>query len=216
MRWSVVVGYAWLLAGCVVVDKDDDGTLIPADGTVNVTWQVGPTGCEASGVSSVEIAWDSGAQTFSCEDEAATFTAEPGRYLMSFTGLDAGGQARYGGEADVSVYSGQVTTVPTVVLSALPATVVATWRFENGALCASNGVESVDLNLFDQDDKLEQSLEVPCNDGIATLIDVDAGSYTLLVLGRDAAGLETFSGQVAIEAEKGDLAEVEVVLVEEL
>ncbi|MEQ1567086.1 MAG: hypothetical protein ABMA64_15715 [Myxococcota bacterium] len=205
-----------MATGCVVYKGSDDTGVFQTDGEIQLTWQVGSTGCEGSEVDTVQVDLGGFVDSFACADGGATMSAPAGTYTLSLAGLDAGGVARYGGDGGtVTVVGGQTYAAPTVVLSALPATISATWRFDNGALCSSNGVQDVDANLFDADDTLQASMTVPCDSAMLTLEDVEAGDYVLLLLGRDVGGTVVYSGEGQVGVERGDMVTVDVVLAPE-
>lgn len=212
MRSWVAIAVVGLATGCVV-RGDKDGEPEDTTGSVDISWQMGPSGCEASGITEVEVSIGGVGGTYPCEDEAATLLVPGGTYDLTLLGLDAGGEPRFGGEsAGVSVHGGSTTTVPTIVLGALPATLEVSWRFENGDLCANNGVEDVEAFLFDDQDVVQATLAAPCNEGSLLLEDIDAGTYTLLLNGNDAAGLEQFSGTAEIILDRGQTSDVTISL----
>ncbi|MEQ1568764.1 MAG: hypothetical protein ABMA64_24205 [Myxococcota bacterium] len=185
-------------------------------GEVEVSWQVGAGGCEAAGVDTVEVDLDGRVDAFPCADGGAVVEAETGKYDLVLRGIDVDGVARYGGwGGKVRVNRGEVTEVPTIVLAALPATVTATWYFDNGHLCAANGVTEVEANLFDEDDTLHATASSPCDDGTLTLDDVQTGPYVLLLLGRDASGDVTYSAQQQLSVLGGDAIGLDIMLLAE-
>jgi hypothetical protein len=196
---------ATALAACSTVEPE------PLDGTLTVSWQVGTQGCEASGVSDVEVEVDGRLRSAACTQGELSMTVPAGDHRVSLWGIDAGGVARYEGSASASVYEGEAVTLPTVVLGGIPAAVDVTWYFENGRLCGGNGVEDVEIVVFD-DDFIVTSLATTCDDGIERLGGLQSGLYTLSVLGRDESGTIQFSGSEMVDVDKGDLAVVEVML----
>jgi hypothetical protein len=221
--WAMVMACA--MASCVVHRQDDDwsssstwssGTEAPRQGQVEVSWRVGSAGCEAAEVTTIEVALGDEVHAFPCGDEGAMVSAREGRHPLVLRGLDAGGVARYEGDGGrVEVQRGRVSSVPTVLLSALPATVAATWFFENGRLCSQNGVEQVEVTLFDDGDAIQLSETVPCEEGAIELEELEAGAYALLLLGRDGEGEVLYSGERPLDAGRGDQLSVEIVLVPE-
>jgi hypothetical protein len=211
--------------GCVVVhdgwdssSSTDSGSSTwepppPAVGDVEVGWQLGSAGCEAGGVVDVEITLGTLVTTAPCADELAVVVAPAGWADLVLRGLDADGVARYEGSGgEVRVHAGELVTAPTVLLSALPASIQASWFFENGRLCASNGVVDVEASLFDANDVLRASEIDACEASELRLGEVQAGPYVLLVLGRDDVGEAVFRGEAVIEAGRGDRIAVDVML----
>lgn len=208
--WFSVVALA---SGCVVV-KEPETPPGPGTGEVQVSWQVGAAGCEASGVTQIEVDVGGVGGTYDCASESALLTVPAGSYPIDLVGLDVGGAPRYGGQTTVTVISGQRVAVPTVILGALPASVTASWYFENGRLCSQNGVNEIDVTIF-EDDFIVDSTSGPCDAGQLTIDQVQAGTYVISVLGRDANGSATFIGEQQITLEKGDSSSVDVTLVEQ-
>jgi hypothetical protein len=206
----VAVGIA-ANAGCVVhSDVIEDPA--PATGGIDVTWQVGAAGCEAAGVQTIRVETEDTTHEVACTAGGTSVDLSAGLHQLWLTGLDAGGRPRYEAQVpDVRVMAGEVTTVPTVILEALPSEITVTWYFDNGRLCGGNGVEDVDLTLFD-DDTIVEALTTPCDDGIEALPAVQAGSYTLAVHGRDADGKITWGATRDLDLDKGDARTVEVML----
>lgn len=225
--WMLAVACAWM-GGCIVYKDSNDSdwhsgstwssstTPAPREGQVEVSWQVGAQGCEAAGVETIEVDLDGYTTAFACADEAATVSVRQGRYRLILRGLDADGVARYEGDGgQVRVHNNQVTAAPTVVLSALPVTIEASWFFDNGRLCSQNGVSEIEANLFDSEDVLKGTQSVPCDVGVLAFEEVEADAYALLLLGRDGGGAVRYSGEGQIDAERGDRLDLEIVLLPE-
>jgi hypothetical protein len=207
------LGLATLGAGCVYQGDVVDGKApAPLTGGVDVSWQVGAGGCEAAGVQTIRVETEAESLEAACADGGMSLDLEAGLHQLWLTGLDDQGRPRYEGEvADVRVVGGEITTVPTVVLQAMPSELTVTWYFDNGRLCGGNGVDEVDLTLFD-DDTIVETLTTPCDDGIEALPPVQSGSYTLSVLGRDGDGRITWGATQELDLGKGDAITVEVML----
>ena len=186
----------------------------PVPGDIKVSWQVGTSSCAEAEVTSIAVFVDDEdeASEFGCGDPSGTISSiDPGGHNLELYGRDKDDNNRYFGETGVTVKSDQTTTVPTVQLSALPATLTTTWYFENGRMCGHNGVETVDISLF-EDEYLIDSAEADCAEGLHVLEDIKAGSYDVSVLGRDSQGVVTFVGETPVDLDKGDNLEVEVEL----
>lgn len=215
-----LVGALAAATGCVVVGPLPGTTetgVDSVDGQVRVTWRIGTSTCEAAGITEVEIQIGTRSERFACPDLAGTVTVPAGVYGLDAVGYDAEGLPRYGASADdVAVYEGQATTIPTLVLSSLPANVSATWYFDNGRLCGVNGVETVDLSLFDLADNLKAELQAPCDDGAAFVGQVEAGDYVLVLYGLDLEGTATWRGQVPASVTRGESVVLDVELAPEL
>jgi hypothetical protein len=204
-----------LLAGCVVTQDVDNDPVLP--GTVELSWQVGPSGCEAAGVTDIEVDVAGVFGTFPCAEGRGSLSVPAGTHDVSMVGLDEGGAARYEGQAyDVVVRAEQVTQVPTVLLSALPAEIHVTWYFDNGRFCSheeNKGVVEVEALLYDADDFVDASVFGDCETGELSIDDVRPGDYTLTLVGRNDAGTITHQGEAALLVEKGDSLDVDVELI---
>lgn len=199
-----------VLAGCVVT-SGGTSTTEPEPGSLSLTWSVGAGGCEAAGVAEVEVALGNARERLPCEDGGAVISGDPGRYDVVATGLDAGGNPRYEGSTTVTVDAGAESTAH-VTLAALPASLSVSWWFENGRLCAANGVPEVHVVLFDDEDYVVAEESPACDDGLVALSDLASGTYGLLVEALDADGALAFSGSAAVELGKGDAASAEIEL----
>lgn len=208
LSWFNVFAIA---TGCVVV-KEPQTTPGAVTGEVEVSWQVGSAGCAASGVTEIDVQLGGVGGTYDCLAESAVLTAPAGSYPVTLTGIDAGGTPRYGGESTVTVIGGQRVAVPTIVLGALPARVTASWYFENGRLCSQNGVDQIDMTIF-EDDFIVDNKVGPCDEGELTIEEVQTGAYIISLLGRDLNGSATYLGEAQVTLEKGDDKYVEVMLV---
>lgn len=207
-----MLAFLAVLTGCVITPDETTLTVV-ADGTLVVAWQVGASGCEAAGVTQVDVTVDGEAMgTFPCDAASASFEVRPGQRQLLLDGIDAQGAVRYGGETTVSVGSGETVNAPTVVLGALPAELTVTWFFDNGRLCGANGVEDVEVTVF-EDDYVVDSLITPCDDGAATIESLVAGTYDVNLLAT--GGDRRFSGTETIDLGKGDAVIAEIQLSED-
>lgn len=210
-RFGAFVAAA-VLAGCVRSSGTDPGFSAPGD--LELTWRIGTSSCAEQELETVAVLLDG--------IEVATFPCEPGggvverldarSYDLALMASDRRGADRYGAElGTIAVQSGVASSVPTALLSALPASVMVTWYFENGRLCDTNGVESVDLTLFD-DGYLLLTETADCSGGAHDLVGIEAGSFEVNAMGRDSAGVALFNGVADVVVDMGDLAVVEVML----
>lgn len=202
----------WLvmaLTGCVVGSSVVDGTA--PDGTIDLTWGVGSSGCEEAGVTDIVVTAGDVEGQFACADGAAKLDVPPGTYALEARGLDVGGVDRYSGTTTVTV-SSETSTAAHVVLSALPGGLRVTWFFENGRLCASNGVTDIRATLFDDEDYVVDEVDASCEDGAVAFEDLEAGAYAAVVVGHDGSFVPKFQGEVDAVLEKGDQVEIEVQL----
>lgn len=211
---AVALASTWSM-GCVVTQQGDDDPILP--GTLELTWQVGPGGCEQAGVTGIEVDVAGVVGSFRCEANGGTLSVPPGTHDVHLLGLDAGGVARYEGVSyNVVVRQNQVTQAPTVLLSALPAEISVTWFFDNGRFCShelNKGVTEIEALLYDADDFVDASVFGDCETGELLIEDVRPGDYTLTLVGRNDAGAITHRGDSPLVVEKGDRLEVDVELI---
>ena len=186
-------------------------------GNLTVNWLVGTSGCEQLGVATVAVLLEGGelsgtnVRTFQCGETSATITALPaGIYDLTFRGRDSAGVDRFQGVyRNAEVRSGGTTTVPTVRLTALPATIDVTWYFDNGRMCAHNGIDVIGITVFEDEYEVLTG-QADCALGVMTIDDVPANSYIIDVVARDSAGIIQFNGQEEIEVDRGDVSQLEV------
>jgi hypothetical protein len=206
-RTLLALGPLLALVACGTDPLDDT----PIDGSVEVSWQVGASGCELAGVTEVMVVAADREATAPCLDGSLILDVPAGDHVVTVWGLDALGAARYEATTRASLTEGEALTLPTVVLGALPATLDVSWYFDNGRLCGGNGVAEVDIIVF-QDDFIVGDLTTDCDDGIEPFGELLAGDYTVSVLARDADGAVAFAGAQDVSLDKGDQAVVEVLL----
>lgn len=196
------------LVGCAPTADDE------ATGVLAVAWTVGPDGCDAAGVAEVAVHLDGTRVGSAACDSAATEVErlDAGFYALSVKGLDADGMVRYASEpTEVLLEADTVVDAGRQVLTALPATLEVSWYFANARLCANNEVRDVVVSVWD-DGYLAAEAEVACDEGLAEVGGLPAGTYLAEVVGLDAQGEARFVGSAAIEVDKGDTHVVEVAL----
>ena len=194
----------------------DDGENLPA-GNLRVNWLVGTSGCDQLGVETVAVLIEGGelsgtnVRTFQCGETSATITALPaGIYNLTLRGRDGAGVDRFEGTyRNAEVRSGGTTTVPTIRLTALPATIDVTWYFDNGRMCAHNDIDVIGITLF-EDEYEVLTAQADCALGVITIDEVPANTYIVDVVARDFEGIIQFNGQEEVEVDRGDLADLEV------
>lgn len=219
MGTMTLVLTAWM-AGCVIDDPDrDDGPgpddPPPGDGIVEVSWLVGSGGCELSGITDVRVEIGTLEELVACDDGATRIQLQAGDYSLVVTGLDADGVARFEAREElVSVFADDTTLVPTLRLSALPATLTLFWRFVNGSLCGANGVANVDVALFDNEQLVDPfPVIVDCDPGEATFTEIPAGPYVVNLAGLDESNQAIFEARKEIELLRGETLAEELELV---
>jgi hypothetical protein len=214
---------ALLVASLAALGCGEDPEDLPP-GQIAVSWLVGTSGCTASNIDKVAIFLADGSSattvhTFDCEDGevgggggggVVISSVRPGTYDLVLRGRDADGFDRFGATyANVVVRSEGTASVSTVRLSALRATIRVSWYFDNGRLCDYNDVETVEATLF-EDEYIELTQSAPCDAGLMEIEDIEAGSYTVDLVGRDDAGRLLYNGQDSLVVDKGDYAEADI------
>ena len=184
-------------------------------GALTATWDVLPSGCDVAGVESVEIALSGASERtsiFDCEAGSATIDEiKTGTYDIALTGLDPDGKRTFiGHESDVLVHADINASVRITLVSA-PGEVSTTWAFDNGRLCGTNGIETIQIRIFDTYDYLIQESDALCSAGRETLGDLKAGHY--LVHAQAVSDSETvFEGSAKVEVTRGETSRVDVIL----
>jgi hypothetical protein len=163
-------------------------------GSVESTWELRPAGCQAAGVESVEV-WltptGQGASEpvdFQRACQTGNLVAdgiEPGHYELRFFGIDAQGDVPFAaGPTNITVYSDQTNTAPHALLTARPSSLAATWRFKNGRLCGSNGVDRVTVSVYGEQGDLIRTDDFDCTRGEARLHHIPPGDHRVEIIAQ--------------------------------
>ncbi len=196
-----------LWVGCAPTAPDDAET-----GAVELSWTVGPDGCEQAGIVEVSVVMDNALMgSAACATESLRLERiEPGLRAMEVYGLDVDGVERYAADpVDVVVDAKGTTEVGEQVLTALPARLDVSWYFDNARLCSSNEVVDVEISVWD-DGYLAAEGVASCDDGAATLKGLPSGAYLAEVSALDDDGVALFGGVAEVVVDKGDVHEIEV------
>lgn len=201
------------LAACGGEEAEEPGVL-------SVGWRISPLGCQESGVKTVELKLTGLddqpglTQSWSCSAGRAILDSmEPGRYDLALTGIDAAGQTTFQSTtARLSVRPGRVTTYNDARLTARPGEVHVTWFFDNGYLCASNGVEQVFIGVYDADAYVMQETLVRCDAGTGSLGGLPSGRFYVEILALAPDMTSLFRGIEEIELDRGDDLSLDVPL----
>ncbi len=87
------------------------------------------------------------------------------------------------------------------------------WRFPDKQGCEANNVDTIDVSLFLGPDLAPGfPVGVPCADGGALFVGLDAGEVGLLLEGVNAGNDSLFGGQAVVELFPGEQTSVEVLL----
>ncbi len=216
MRPKNLIPITFLGISCLAACGDEVAPL--GSGAAQLTWQISPRGCDDSGVTHVEVHLDGPStrnEIFACDASEATIDSlEPGSYKAWIEGVNESGKVIFAApEHRLTVRADRIETVPHSRLTAKPAEFAVEWRFENGRVCGANEVTDIEVVVFDKAD-YEIAREVfACDEGVGTLGGFTAGTYLLeaVTMGTGAR----YRGLATASVDRGDLADVEVVLEED-
>jgi hypothetical protein len=180
-------------------------------GEVKVQWHVGARGCADVGAATIEVrsvgtGREVGPWTFDCNDRVGVLAdLAPGTWRFELDATDSEGVGIFGGDTgEVVVRPEGITVVPTVVLEAAPAVLTVEWNF-GGPLCAQVGVEEIEVLAFDPWGSVENRIEVPCNDGIASF-EIRPGDYDVAIHGLNSTGAIVYAQLLDVSLTQGESA----------
>ncbi|MFW5967831.1 MAG: hypothetical protein ACOCV2_09950 [Persicimonas sp.] len=187
------------------------------DGSLELTWEVAPRGCEDAGVEQIEARVTHGQRSyderFACADgKGRVDEVEAGKYDVQLVGLDADEKETFISDKQRVVVNAEKTSdAPKTRLTAKPVDLEVSWRFDDGRVCGSKGVEKVEVAVYDPAYYELGRAEFACDAGRGTIDDLIAGEYTVEVSaeGDDEA---VFHGLEKTTVKRGETGEVEVVL----
>ncbi|RAL23800.1 hypothetical protein DL240_06500 [Lujinxingia litoralis] len=187
------------------------------EGALALNWEVSPMGCALSEVAYVEVELANERRSYQEQyhcgaGEAALEGLAPGSYELKLRGYDPGGAATFESEGrQVTVRPERVESLDVVALKARPAELAVAWRFDNGRVCGANGVDKVEVTLYDLAFYEIASQRFGCNRGEGTIGELYAGDYIVRV---SATGAEDarFQGDVRVSLKRGERAQTEAVL----
>ena len=149
------------------------GSSSPATPTaeLSVSWQIGGSTCNKSGLATVEITVSdrSGpidSQMASCQTGSYVFRALPeGLYRIDVEGFPADAdRATYDGDIpELAVRAGGINAAPKISLAQKPGALDVRWRFDDGDLCHSHGINWVELSVWDAFNNIVVSELLPCD-----------------------------------------------------
>ncbi|MBT9556215.1 MAG: hypothetical protein IV100_09310 [Myxococcales bacterium] len=137
-----------------------------------MSWLIGGSTCAGSGLATVEItlvdargAVDAGSAA--CQVGNYVFRTVPeGQYRIEVDGFPADDAiATYSGLVEpVVVRANFPNAAPAVALTQNPGGIDAIWSFDNGQLCSFNGVDTVELTLWNPQTGVQvAALDYPCD-----------------------------------------------------
>ncbi|MBH24706.1 MAG: hypothetical protein CMH57_09700 [Myxococcales bacterium] len=212
LRWYVA-GCCILIAAAQIACNDDPEPEEP--GVLSLTWRVSPLGCKESGVETVAIELSNNTRsTVGCEvGRAVVENLDPGAYQFNLLGLDADGKAIFeSGPLDAGIDSGQVTNMDDVRLTARAGTLDVSWHFDNGRLCAANGVQEVLVAVYDTDAFAMGESLAACEDSVTTITGLKSGLFVVEVIATGADGIDLFRGVEELSIDRGDALSIDVTL----
>lgn len=187
------------------------------DGLVSLQWEVSPKGCKESGVEEIEVSLENShfdyRERFVCDAGRATLAGVyPGNYRLYVQGADKRGHVTFEAAArSVTVRGERTEAVGMVRLTAKPASVEVGWLFANGRVCGANGVERVDVHVYDDMGYEVKSAQFACNEGSGVVRDLAAGGY-LIEASAQVGGKLAFQGQSEVKLDRGEEGQVDVVM----
>lgn len=218
---ALVLSLLWTGAAC-------SGPLVPSEdaqsglaGSVDVRWALGGRSCNEAGVATVQASLESpegeafGVAQAACQMGTVTMPSiSPGLYRLVLRGASRDGMVTHQAALDgTTVKSGETYAPRKLNLRSLGASLDIRWRFHNGELCSFNGVDEIELAVFDDRGHELHLMTYACDESAEILIeDVPAGIVTVIGTGVDAAtGEPGFRAQQRVETSFG--AELDVALV---
>ncbi|MBA2661859.1 MAG: hypothetical protein H0U74_06160 [Bradymonadaceae bacterium] len=208
---GLAAAMSMLAAGC---GEDVEGL---GSGSLSLSWEVSPRGCESAEVTQVEVELKNSnglyTERYACTDGRAWVDAvSPGNYRLNVRGLDRHGRETFASSGQsVTVRAEMINTAETVRLTAKPASVQVGWVFDNGRVCGANGVDAVELAVYDSEDFEMMRRRFSCNAGEGSLVGLAAGSYLVEAV-AEVRGVTAFRGFSEVHLKRGDLGLVEVIL----
>lgn len=186
-------------------------------GSFDLSWDVSPRGCEAADVEVVELsltnAHRSYVEQYDCQDGSATLHGlQSATYDLELIGLDAVGHTTFASDRRVvEIRPERTNTADVVRLTAKPATMRVHWTFENSRVCGANGVERVEVALFDSAYYEVARRTFGCDRGSGVVEGLRAGSYTVEAVAESSEG-GVFDGLTETSVKRGASSHVDVVL----
>lgn len=186
------------------------------DGSLALSWQVSPHGCQEAGVDTISVrlenAHRSFAENYACtEGEVIVEGIASANYELTLVGLDAADRETFISEPRVvTIGAEKLNETSMVRLTAKPATAEVAWRFENGRVCGANGVSRIEVAVYDHAFYEIKRQRFSCDAGVGLVEGIIAGDYIVEAVaeGDDA----TWRGVSETTLKRGDHALVDVEL----
>ncbi len=234
--------------GTVQTGCDSDS---PPDGSAVISWRVGGSGagsgCEAAEIGLVEVELIHRGEIYDvasgdCDSQRIQFErVRPGKYDVRVLGypLAQAAKSRQRDPAEATfegffkgleVRSNREAAPQEILLSARQGSIYVNWTFENGLMCASNGIDDVEILVFDMRgnkiyertvrcDLSDYRDELPPAEQAGPLRGVlieglYAEPLTVEVAGIDGAGIGAWLGVESFDLSRGEVRDVLVTLEE--
>lgn len=216
MRYPLFLKSLLVIALATTGLSCDEDTETEEPGGLSLQWRVSPLGCKDSGVQIVtaEVQGPSAPSEviFPCDTGRTVLeNLAPGRYVVRLYGVDQSGRATFAStEVNVGVSPGTITPTDPIRLTAKQARLEINWFFENGRLCAQNGVSEVSIGVYDKDAYAIDERTYACGAARGYIEGLNSGSYLIHILGLAADGTGLFQGIKALDLQRGDDAVVEI------
>jgi hypothetical protein len=141
------------------------------DGAVTVSWSLGGTTCNQSGISSMTITlYATGdavlsAQAPCVDGEVRIDGVVAGTYTVEVAAFKTGeaDPAYVGRVGGVNIPKGGVVAAPRVELEQAPGAIDLSWRFDDGRLCRFAGVKWLSVGIFDAFGRKAMARELACD-----------------------------------------------------
>ncbi len=187
-------------------------------GSMDLTWKVAPLGCDAGEVESVEIRLENDrnvhVEQVDCQARGVRIEEiAPGRYDLTIEGASASGTPTFDARLDsVFIRPDSPVFVGPVELEAIPAEVQIYWRPDDWEICEVEGLEEVEVAVFDGAYHRVHLSMWNCRAGIANVAGLPAGQYYFRV--RTENQESKFEGVRALDVGWGQQAELDIDLIQ--
>ncbi|MGM0555722.1 MAG: hypothetical protein ACQEVA_05000 [Myxococcota bacterium] len=187
------------------------------EGSFELNWDVSPRGCEAADVRVVEVTLTNAhreyVEQYDCDSHTASISGiEPAKYDLVLSGLDPSGHTTFVSDSKlVTIKAERVNVIEDVRLTAKPANLRVNWTFANSRVCGANGVDRVEVALFDNAYYEVARRTFGCDRGGGVFEDLRAGAYTVEAVAESDAEA-VYHGLSDTALKRGGEGHVEVVL----
>jgi hypothetical protein len=208
----LLAGFSTALIGCVAENEAS------SPGSLEVTWELNPQDCELAGVEqvSVQLLNDSGqvTETFACADgEGLLLDIPAAKYELTLLGVDSNQDAIFTSETlSITVEPEKLATVDTLHLRPKPPELTVEWGFANGKVCGANGVDEVNIAIYDDASFKHADQTFPCSEGVGVMSDLEVAGDFILVATAESSEGALFRDQVEVSLERGEEKDLQVEL----